>query len=168
MLTEGEARELYGEILGKVGETLARDIEVNVFRSAHRGPATTKRGPLFGEEVNSGFNDAISVSSRDALVIALRTLLSALDPIFQLHEVQRVVHAKPEDENAEERKVIWDLDRSALSRVEEVLESSPAQLVNIEPVPPLLVDDLSRTRQRVERLARLVREFEDELEKGAE
>lgn len=168
MLTEVEARHLYREILAKVGDVLARDMEVSVFRGALRGAANTKEGALFDEETNSEFRDFVPASSRDALVVALRTLLSALDLIFQLSEVQRVIHVPSENQNAEERKIIWDFDWGALTHVEEVLESSPARLVNIEPVSPLLVDDLSKTRQRVEKLARLVREFEDELEKGAE
>ena len=164
MLSEGEARELYREVLGKVGDVLARDVEVNVFRGALHGPATKKRGALFDEEVNSGFNDVVPVSNRDALVVALRTLLSALDPIFQLHEVQRVVDISSEDETVEERKIVWDFDRAALTRVEEVLENDPARLVDIEHLMPLTAHDFSQTRQRVERLARLVHEFEREIE----
>lgn len=167
MLTEVEARELYREILGKVGDVLARDIETNVFRGALRGPATMKRGALFDEEVNSGFQDVIPVSTRDALVVALRTLLAALDPIFQLHEVQRVVDINSEVGTAEERKIVWDFDRAALTGVEEVLERDPARLIDIELLAPLAADGFSQTRQRVERLARLVHEFEREIEKGA-
>ena len=112
--------------------------------------------------------DVIPVSNKDALVVALRTLLSALDPIFQLHEVQRVVDISSDDETAEERKIVWDFDRAALTRVEEVLENDPARLVDIEFLAPLSADDFSQTRQRVENLARLVHEFEREIEKEAE
>lgn len=168
MLTEAEARELYREILKKVGDVLARDVEVNVFRGALRGPATMKRGALFDEEVNSELSDVIPVSNRDALVVALRTLLSALDPIFQLHEVQRVVDFNSERGTAAERKIVWDFDRAAMTRVEEVLETDPARLVDIDLLVPLTADNFSETRQRVERLARLVHEFEREIEKEAE
>lgn len=168
MITEAEARELYREMLARVGEVLARDIEVSVLQGAVRGAANVRRGDLFDEEVNSEFRDLMPVSNGDALVIAIRTLLSALDPIFQLSEVQRVLHDPSEGENVEERKVIWDFDRAALRHVENVLENDPARLVSIEPFPQLSADELSRTRQRVEELARLAREFEDEVEKGAE
>ena len=168
MLTEVEARELYREILARVGDVLARDIEISVFQGALRGAENMKRRAPFSEEANSEFNDLIPVSNRDALVVALRTLLSALDPIFQLSDVQRILYVPSESENAEKRKIIWDFDRAALTHVEDVLESDPARLVNIETFPPLLADDLSQTRRRVESLARLVQEFEDELEKGAE
>lgn len=168
MITEAEARELYKEMLARVGEALARDIEVSVLRGAVRGAANVRKGDLFGEEVNSEFNDLTPVSNRDALVIALRALLSALDPIFQLSEVQRVLHTPSEGRSVEERKIIWDFDWAALRHVENVLENDPARLVSIEPFPQLLADELSRTRQRVEELARLVRGLEDEVEKGAE
>ena len=166
MLTEGEARELYREILANVGDRLARDIEVSVFRGALSGAASMKKGALFGEETTSEFNDVIPITNSDALVVALRTLLAALDPIFQLSEVERLLHVP--SENTEERKIIWDFDRAALTFVEDVLENDPARLLDIEPFAPLLADDVSQTRQRVERLARLVREFEHEIEKGAE
>ena len=168
MITEAEARALYRQMLARVGEVLARDIEVSVLQGAVRGGANVRRGDLFGEEVNSEFSDLIQVSNRDALVIAIRTLLSALDPIFQLFEVQRVLHAPSEGEDVEERQVTWDFDRAALRHVEDVLENDPARLVSIEPFPQLLAEELSRTRQRVEKLARLVREFEDEVETGAD
>ena len=168
MLTEAEARELYSEILTRVGAVLARDIEVSVLRSALRGTTIVKSGDLFGDQVASELNDPIPISNRDKLIVALRTLLSALDPIFQLSEVQRVIQASPKGKELEEREVIWDFDRAALTHVEDVLENDPARLIDIEPLPRLMADDLSRTRQRVEKLTRLVRELEGEVEKKDE
>ena len=63
MITEAEARELYREMLARVGDVLARDIEVGVFRGAVRGGANVRRGDLFDDEVNSEFSDLVPSSN---------------------------------------------------------------------------------------------------------
>ena len=158
MLTEDEAGRLYREVLEKVDASVARDIEVSVFSGALRGDI----GPKTHEDTGlDETQDLIPISNKDALVVALRTLLSALDPIFQESEVKKILHPP---NNTGECTIIWDFDQAEPTHVPEVLKV-PAKLVKVEPLPVLSTDDLSRIRQRVVKLADLLQEFESELEK---
>ena len=157
MLTEDEARRLYREVLDKVSDSLARDIAVSVFSGALRGDIGSKTHDDTGLDEAQ---DLIPLSNSDALVVALRTLLSALDPIFQESEVKKILHPT---ENTGECTIVWDFDHAESTHVPELLEV-PAQLVKVEPLPVFSTDDLSRMRQRVAKLADLLQEFESELE----
>ena len=162
MLTNHEARVLYTELLDKLrqldAEALARDIELTVLRGALRAEdgssakAQTFQTPL---------------SPREALVVALRMFLAALDPAFQLPHVRGILGACSSDDESAAPQITWALDRLEAGEEpdhELVPQTDPRALDELEKLPEVEPATLTQLHELAEQLVSLVAELETEGE----
>jgi hypothetical protein len=160
MLTEHEAHELYVEILAKLrrlgAEDLAREIELTVLRGALR----TESGPGAKGQVFQ-----TPLSSKEALLVALRMFLAAVEPAFQIPHMRDVLAASEDGDEDEPVVVSWAFDRLQATEDDDLRRSSqpdPDAVGELEDLSAAEPVDLARLREMVKRLAALVQELEAE------
>lgn len=156
MLTEHEARELYAELLGKLDElgasALARDIEISVLRGAPR----KESGPRAQELVYQA-----ALSAREALAVALRMLLAALEPVLQVASVREVLQniTAPDSDALEVR---WAFDRIGPVEgydADVTLSLQVDVLGEIEELPRFSQENVQRLRELAKNVELLVGEL---------
>jgi len=160
MLTNHDACTFYSEFLDKLREkgtgALARDIELTVLRGALRAEdGSSAKAPTFQKPL----------SSREALVVALRMFLAALDPAFQLPYVRKILGACRSDDESAAFQITWALDRlEAREEPDHELlpQTDPRALDQLEKLPEVDPATLTELRGLVERLASFVAELETE------
>lgn len=162
MLTNHEARAFYTEFLDKLrrldAEALARDIEKTVLRGALRSEAgSSAKAQTF----------QTPLSPREALAVALRMFLAALDPALQIPHVREVLGAGSGGEDDTAPELVWAFDRLEPGEEpdhEMLPQADPRTLGELEALPEIEPESLTALREMARQLASLVAELETEGE----
>ena len=160
MLTEDEAESLYMEILEVLPEPLASDIEIGVRRGALRADVEVEASepPSFRVRHDNG----ILISNRWALVVAVRTLLAAIDPIFQVSAAEKILLPSKEFSDVRKPMIVWAPDEPTTdARQKRAGGLGKAPKLEVPPSPSSR--EQVQIRLRVDKLVQILMDFENEL-----
>ena len=159
MITDDEARDYYTEFLRTLGALNALPLVREIQRAVSRGELRAKHGSRKKQP------DAyqMPLSAKEALIVALRMFLSALDPAFQLANVQETLRKHMGSVPVE---ISWEFDPVVSTEGRDAAETDVGALGELNPVPLLVPKELYALRCAAEHLVTLLNELEEEQERS--